>query len=113
MVLILRGRLVASGSIESLRAAAEARGGHAVVVVETDLASTAAIERVEGVRGIESSYAGAEPWRTLEVAVDPRCYGREAIHAAIVSAGARVRELHRREPSLESVFMELAGGAAR
>ena len=113
VVLILRGRLVASGSIESLRAAAEARGGHAVVVVETDLASTAAIERVEGVRGIESSSAGAEPWRTLEVAVDPRCDGREAIHAAIVSAGARVRELHRREPSLESVFMELAGGAAR
>jgi ABC-2 type transport system ATP-binding protein len=111
VVLILRGRLVASGTIESLRSAAESRGGHATVLVESDLVSLAPIERIDGVRGITSSVGGEGGWRSLEIAVDPGTDGREAIHAAIVAAGGRVRELHRREPSLESVFMELAGDA--
>lgn len=113
VVLILRGRLVAAGSIESLRSAAEARGGAATVLVETDLGSTACLERIEGVRSVRSAAAGDGAWRRIEIAVDPSRDGRDAIHAAIVAAGARVRELHRREPSLEAVFMELAGGPSR
>ena len=111
VVLILRGRLVASGSIESLRTAAVAHGGHATVRVETDLGSSAAIERLDGVRAVALSSPGADGWRTYEVAVDSGTDGREAILAAIVAAGGRVRDLHRQEPSLESVFMELAGEA--
>ncbi|MBM4105976.1 MAG: ABC transporter ATP-binding protein [Phycisphaerae bacterium] len=109
VILMLGGRLVASGTVESLR-----RGGSARI--ECEVRGAAAVEAIAVLSGVRQVRPMTEPdesgWRRVEVLAaegDPR----EAIAAAVGAAGGRLRELVRREESLEETFMRLAGEERR
>jgi ABC-2 type transport system ATP-binding protein len=113
-LVIARGRLVAQGSIDEIRAMRRAAGARVTVRGEADAAVQAAsrvagVERVEARAGSDPSLSaltvelkrGADAGRTLEEVV-----------AALVAAGLGVREVAPRADSLEQVFAELTAASA-
>jgi ABC-2 type transport system ATP-binding protein len=111
-LVIARGRLVAQGSIDEIRAKRRAAGARITVRGEEEAAvqacsRVAGVERVEPRPGPEASLVtlaielqrGADAGHVLEEAV-----------AALVAAGVGVREVAPRADSLEQVFAELTSG---
>ncbi|MGK3995393.1 ABC transporter ATP-binding protein [Sorangium sp. So ce1024] len=111
-VVIARGRLVAEGSIDELRAMRRAHGGGARAVVRgaADAALSAA-RGAAGVRSAEAEPAGDATRLTVEfdAGADPG-EATERLVRALVGAGIGVREIVPRAPSLEQVFSELTAG---
>ena len=115
-LVIARGRLVAQGSIEEIRALAagqrSARGGGVRVTVRGEAAAAvAAVARIAGVRRVKEQAAPGGASLSIDLKKDADA-GRatEEIVAALVAAGAGVREVAPRLASLEQVFSELTGG---
>lgn len=116
-VLVLDGRRVASGSIESLR---RASGGDTTWCCVSDLARNRLAEVVSAVpgarlagAGVASVAASAVPgggWAAHEIEfadADPR---PEAVVSAIVAAGGSVRAFEPRRRTLEDAFVRFAEG---
>lgn len=110
-LVIARGRLVAQGSIDEIRAMR--RAGGARVTIRGDAAAAAqAASAVAGVAGVKHDDG---PHPTLAIAFDDAAdAGRatEAVVAALVGAGVGVREVAPASASLEQVFSELTSGKA-
>ncbi|WP_437959620.1 ABC transporter ATP-binding protein [Sorangium sp. So ce119] len=109
-VVIARGRLVAEGSIDELRAMRRASGVRLVVRGAAD-AALAAARGAADVRSAEAEPAGEAARITVEfdAAADPG-EATERLVRALVGAGIGVRELVPHAPSLEQVFSELTAG---
>jgi ABC-2 type transport system ATP-binding protein len=113
LLLLREGRLVAEGPLAALRAAV---GGDRVVV----RCAFAGLPRTPDLSGVPG-FLDSEPIELADpsersVRVVARGDGaacREAIAAAVVAAGGRVRELVEERPSLEQLFLQVAGGGAR
>jgi ABC-2 type transport system ATP-binding protein len=109
-LVIARGKLVAQGSIEEIRALR--RGGGVRVTLRGDGAAAAeAVAKVTGVRRVKQQAAPGGVALAIELKKDADA-GRatEEIVAALVAAGAGVREVTPKLASLEQVFSELTGG---
>ncbi|AGP32278.1 ABC transporter ATP-binding protein [Sorangium cellulosum] len=106
-IVIARGRLVAEGSIEEIRAMRRASGVRVAVRGAADAALAAARGAV-GVRSAEAEAAGDAARLTVEfdAGADPG-EATERLVSALVGAGLGVRELVPHAPSLEQVFSEL------
>ncbi|WP_437736561.1 ABC transporter ATP-binding protein [Sorangium sp. So ce1335] len=106
-VVIARGRLVAEGSIDELRAMRRV-GGARVVVRGAPDAALAAARGAAGVRSAAAEPAGDAARLTVEfdAGADPG-EATERLVRALVGAGIGVRELVPHAPSLEQVFSEL------
>ncbi|MGN6207013.1 ABC transporter ATP-binding protein [Humibacter sp.] len=91
------GRLVASGSLEELRAT----GGREAVVRTPDARAAASV--LAG-RGLDPSVTGETVTATLDADT-----AAEDLVAALVSAGVRVRGFEVTSPSLEDRFVALTG----
>lgn len=114
-IVIDRGRLVAEGTIDELRARRRAEG--AVVTVRGDRArAVSLLEALPGVRRVRARDAGeAELSRlTLALAEGAGDVGvvLEAAVGALVAAGLGVREAGPRRATLEDVFAELTRAEA-
>ena len=107
-LVIARGRLVAQGSIDEIRALRRAAGARLRV-----RGDEAAVTRaLAGARGVLGSTASGAEGGTLELAIelDPAADAGRAIEevvSALVAAGIGVREVTPRADSLEQVFSEL------
>jgi len=106
VVMIHHGRLLADDTPENL-----ARRLRTLTEVHAELRGsgemTAALEALPGVRKASAEEAG-DGWQRLVLRVEPRQDVREAVMALASERGWQVRELHRRLPGLEEVFVELA-----
>jgi len=110
VLVIARGKLVAQGSIEEIRALR--RGGGVRVTLRGDAGiASEAVARVESVRRVKRQAAPGGATLSIELKRDADA-GRatEEIVAALVAVGAGVREVAPRLASLEQVFSELTGG---
>jgi ABC-2 type transport system ATP-binding protein len=107
-VVINRGRLVAEGSIEEVRAMRKPSGVRFVVRGEKE-AALSLVKKVKGVKRV-SAEAGEEGaiviTADLAAKADPGRLAEEAV-AALVSGKIGVREVVVRRASLEQVFAEL------
>ncbi|HMN96977.1 MAG TPA: ABC transporter ATP-binding protein [Phycisphaerales bacterium] len=113
VLMIAHGRLVAADTIEGLRRRGGIAGGPGGRIVVETLG-----ERVDALRAI-AGVAEAHvlrrdgPWvRQAVVAADPESDLRERVARALAATGTAVRELAPSLPSLEELFLALAGGAA-
>jgi ABC-2 type transport system ATP-binding protein len=116
-VVIARGKLVAAGSIEAIRK--RRRGAGVRVRVGGDVGgdverAAKAGRKVAGVRRAEvrgSAAEGADGWIAFELADGVEAGpATEAIVAALVGAGAGVREVAPEVATLEQIFSELTQG---
>ena len=111
-LVIARGRLVAEGTLDDIRALR--RGATVRVSIRGDAdAAEAAAARAPGVAKVAREAGSAGDTATLAVEVDGEAdAGRvaEEVVAALVGAGVGVREVARRAASLEQVFTALTIG---
>ncbi|WP_437281350.1 ABC transporter ATP-binding protein [Sorangium sp. So ce375] len=108
-LVIARGRLIAEGSIDEIRAMRRSSGVRVVVRGAAD-AALAAARGAAGVRSAEAEAEAAGDAARLTVEFDAGADAGEAAErlvAALVGAGFGVRELVPHAPSLEQVFSEL------
>ncbi|WP_437940691.1 ABC transporter ATP-binding protein [Sorangium sp. So ce341] len=106
-IVIARGRLVAEGSIDEIRAMRRASGVRVAVRGAAD-AALAAARGAAGVRSAEAEAAGDAARLTVEFDADADPgEATERLVSALVGAGLGVRELAPHAPSLEQVFSEL------
>lgn len=120
-IVIARGRLVAEGSIDDIRALRRSPGVRLSVrgAGDTEERAFAAARSVAGVERVESAQAsadeGGEGVVTLEVelgaAADAGAVTEELVRA-MVGAGLGVRAIVPRTATLEQVFSELTAGRA-
>lgn len=114
-LVIARGRLVAAGSIDEIRALRRPSGLRVVVRGDAEKAA-ALIKEIPGIRRAEVK-ARADDGATAELSVSLK-KGKEAglvaeaIVGSLVAAGMGVREVAAEAPSLEQVFAELTEGEA-
>jgi ABC-2 type transport system ATP-binding protein len=110
-LVIAKGKLVAEGSIESLRSSAKSAGARVVVRGDAALAEATA-RKTGGVRSVTVELR-ADDVCELSVALKTRAKSNaiEALVAALVRAGLGVREVAPRVASLEQVFSELTVAA--
>ncbi|MFT3769812.1 MAG: ABC transporter ATP-binding protein [Minicystis sp.] len=109
-LVIARGKLVAEGSIDEIRALR--RGGGVRVTIRGDAASAAeAAGKIAGVRKVKREIAGDTAVLVIELTKDAEV-GRatEEIVRALCAMGAGVREVTPRLASLEQVFSALTTG---
>jgi ABC-2 type transport system ATP-binding protein len=112
-LVIARGRLVAQGSVDEIRAMRRPSGLRVIVRGDADRA-IAALREIPGVRRAEVKSRGEA---TSELSVSLK-KGKEAgpvaeaIVSAIVGAGIGVREITAEAATLEQVFAELTEGDA-
>jgi ABC-2 type transport system ATP-binding protein len=109
-LVIARGKLVAEGSIDEIRAMR--RGGGVRVTVRGDVAAAvAAAEKIAGVRKIKREDQGGATALAIELGKDSDVGERtEEIVRALCDAGVGVREVAPRLASLEQVFSALTVG---
>jgi ABC-2 type transport system ATP-binding protein len=118
-VLVLDGRSVAAGSIESLRSAG---AGHGVWRCVTDLPPArlaAVLAGLPGARLVPAGGSGAETpgaegvWIAHEIEFVEGRARPESLTAAILAAGGGVRAIEPPRRTLEDAFVHFAGGPAR
>jgi ABC-2 type transport system ATP-binding protein len=107
-LVIHRGRLVAEGSLDELRAR-RSPGVRVVARGEAELARVRSAS-VPGVRSVRAHPDPEEGYVRLEIEIDPEARRAvEEIVAVLVVAGLSVREVVPRRASLEEVFAQLTG----
>lgn len=106
VMILNRGRIVASDAPENLRAHLRAAGDARLEARVPD-AKVAADElrAVAGVRSVEATEVGE--WAEFRIVVDAGADPREALHRLAVDRGWAVRELSRNRVTLEEVFAEV------
>lgn len=110
-IVISRGKLVAEGTIDELRAKRSGRGAALVVRDDGDQARRI-VSETPGVRRVKQRRAEGALLR-LEVGFEPSAEPGavlEALVGRLVAAGVGVRELSPSKTSLEDVFAALTGG---
>jgi ABC-2 type transport system ATP-binding protein len=112
IIMIVRGRIQAQGTIEELRSTA-ARGS-ARYIVETDLADAGSKIRALGAvdRGEEQSVDAT--WR--RIVVTPKADAddlRELLARTVTRSGGALRDLRRESPTLEQLFMQIVTGGGK
>ena len=111
VVIINRGRLVATDTVENLTS--RLRGSDAVGA-EVSGAQPAEIESalgaLDGVTAVKTT-ATKDGRARLEVEGQPGCHIRPDIARAVVQAGWQLHELHSLSVSLEEIFLQLTGAA--
>ena len=108
VAILERGRIVASAGIAELTARAAAN--RLVVEVESDAAAAAVTAQLTGRAWVKAVTATGG---TLSMTVSDLPAAEREIPSAIAAAGVGLRRFHIEEASLEDVFVELVGGAAR
>jgi ABC-2 type transport system ATP-binding protein len=100
LALMYRGRVIALGAPEELRAAMST---HTVLQLDTSapLDTMRALERVPGI-GDVAVFGGG-----LHVTVDDPDYGVDTIKKRLSTNGIKIRRLEKIQPSLEDVFVAL------
>ncbi len=106
VMILNRGRIVASDAPEHLRAHLRA-AGDARLEARVPNATLAADELrgVAGVRSVEAFESGE--WSEFQIVVEAGADPREAVHRLAVDRGWAVRELSRSRVTLEDVFTEM------
>jgi ABC-2 type transport system ATP-binding protein len=115
-VVIARGKLVAEGSIDAIRALRRSDGVRVVVAAPSDEARAKALEVAKKSPGVAKAALEADAGEgavaiTVSLANDASAEVTEELVARLVGAGARVREVVPRVASLEQVFSELTEDA--
>jgi ABC-2 type transport system ATP-binding protein len=113
-LVIARGRLVAQGSIDEIRALRRPSGVRVTVRGDADKAALA-LKDVPGVRRAEVKNRGGDGTADLSVSLKKgKDAGSvsEAMVGALVAAGIGVREIAAEAASLEQIFAELTEGDA-
>lgn len=113
--IIVGGRIVAEGTPDQLKAKVRGRSG-VVAVVEGSRDSVEAIVKAAGRElGVPARVTGEEPGGLYRVRLvsDPESTGRVAAWVAgkAFSLGVRIVEWRVEEPTLEDVFVEVAGSS--
>jgi len=117
LVIIADGRIMAAGKLEDLK---RGLSGRHRIVIEVRAGEKAdgpaemarAAGQVAGAGEVKSEDAG-DGWVRLLVTPAGDADLREALHAAVVQRGWRLREMRRVAPSLEELYARItAGGAA-
>ncbi|MFG0273973.1 MAG: ABC transporter ATP-binding protein [Phycisphaerales bacterium] len=108
-VIIARGRVLARGTLEELRA----QGAGAACIVETRVDNPCALlGALPGVEGVDELRT-TDGWSRLAVqASESTATLRERIAGAVAEAGGTIRELRDEEASLERLYMRVLEGAA-
>ena len=106
VIIINRGRIVASGTPAEL-----IRQSRSVDVLRVELNAgpadaSAALRELPGV-GKVASAGEAEGWMSFHLGVAAGADPREAIYQLAMKRGWKLRELSRRTPSLEEVFVDI------
>jgi ABC-2 type transport system ATP-binding protein len=105
VIMIARGRIRASGTLDQVRARAAAQCKYIVEIDSSRLEN--AIRELRGVREVESAIID-DRWRRLTIATTEKAGDlREALAALLTKSGALVRELRRESPSLEHLFVQM------
>ncbi len=109
VLMIARGRIQASGTLDELRTRA---AGSSRYILEVDnAAAESAFRTVPGVAAVESMVLDGK-WRRISITADGDSNDlREALAGAAAKAGATARELRREAPSLEQLFIQTAAHA--
>jgi ABC-2 type transport system ATP-binding protein len=108
-LVIDRGRLVAEGSIDELRALRD-HSGITLLVRDPEAKAAQVLEAIEGVTGVSHAPASAAGLELARLAVsfggDPGAL-TERVVGELVANGIAVRELSPARASLEDVFAQL------
>jgi ABC-2 type transport system ATP-binding protein len=105
VLIINRGRIVASDTPGSLRAHLAGRGRVRAEIAGPVDAVTAALKAVPGAEEVEVE--GEGDWRRYAIVCDRQADPRQAVYEAVVRGGWALRELRQEEKSLEDVFVAL------
>ncbi len=115
VVMINRGRLVATGSPENLMAQMTSNSGYEVEIEGDDQTLQPSLQDIPGVISVDLAQTQlGDPQgnrRVLKIAVAPEHEPGREIAATIVNAGLGLYEMRRTRPTLEDVFIELMGDA--
>ncbi len=107
IIMIALGRIAAQGAVDELRAKGAGRG---CCIVETDSGDArGAIAGIKSVSNVEMTRLD-DGWYRMKVnsaSADPEL--SRAIGRILAEQGFAIRELKREEPSLEQMFMQIAG----
>jgi ABC-2 type transport system ATP-binding protein len=108
VIIIHRGKIRADDSPENL-----ARGSRtaATITVEIKAPAEAAVEKLQSIAGIRrvTPLSHDDGWQLLEVKPEPETDAREEISRAATDNHWPLRELGRRQASLEDIFVEITG----
>ncbi|MGC1479578.1 MAG: ATP-binding cassette domain-containing protein [Chthoniobacterales bacterium] len=109
VMILNRGRIVASDAPENLRSHLRAAGDARLEARVPDAAAAASdLRAIEGVRAVEFGEAvGEGDWSEFRLSVLPGADPREAVHRLAIDRGWPVRELSRNRVTLEEVFAEI------
>ena len=110
VVIISKGRIVATDSVENLTS--RLRGQESVLVTADGAAEVEMQEKLERVAGVVAvrRRESRNGQHTLEVESAPGANVRAELARAVVEAGWNLHELHAAALSLEEVFLELTAG---
>jgi len=107
-IVIMAGRIRAQGTLDELHRSLSAQRSPFVIEARGAVVESA----VRAVKGVASADVSSlkDNWVRLRVLPSEHAGDlRESIASALRHAGAEVRELRRESPSLEQLFMQLAG----
>jgi len=109
LIMIARGKVRAQGTLQSLRAAATKAVRY---LIETDSSKAAsAVSGVKGVANVEMAVLD-DRWKRLVVTAEAGAGDlREALGAAVASAGGVTRELRPQAPTLETIYVQMSADA--
>jgi ABC-2 type transport system ATP-binding protein len=105
VIIIARGRMVAHGSIESLRQQARTDSRIMVELKASPDAVAQVFGRVEGVE--QATTAARDGWCTATVTPRPGSDPREALGRVIATNGWVVREMRHEKATLEELYAEI------
>ena len=106
VIIIHRGKIRADDSPDNL---ARASRTAATITVEIKAPAEAAVEKLQSIAGIRrvTPLSGDDGWQVLEVKPDAGTDAREDISRAAMDNHWPLRELGRRQATLEDVFVEI------
>ncbi|MCP3960366.1 MAG: ATP-binding cassette domain-containing protein [bacterium] len=109
VLIIDRGRIVAEGTPQELRAQAQGSSIVAITVQGAPAGAVEALGRIPGVESVETVEAEADGDLRLRIESAPGEDSREAVFRAAVEHGWVLLELVERRESLEDIFVRLTG----
>jgi ABC-2 type transport system ATP-binding protein len=106
VIIINRGRIAAAGTPAELVRQSRAADSLRVELKAGTADAAAALRLVVGVREVVSGGA-VDGWENLDIGMEPGADPREAIFHLASARGWTLRELSRRTPTLEQVFIDI------
>jgi ABC-2 type transport system ATP-binding protein len=106
VIIIDRGRIKASDTPQNLIRRLRDAGTVNLEILEAPETAVAALEKLPGVRSAVQGES-RQGWSTIEIRTDAHVDVREEIYALAVKQKWKLRELSRRQASLEDAFVDL------